>query len=68
MSVVGEDTATAYVVGDDRLASMGESGYLVQEEDGVSRFTLEDDSGFILLEGGGGTGAFVVGMDHAVGA
>jgi hypothetical protein len=26
------------------------SCYLVQEEDGVSRFTLEDESGFILLE------------------
>lgn len=24
--------------------------YLVQEEDGVSRFTLEDDGGFLLLE------------------
>jgi hypothetical protein len=26
------------------------SCYLVQEEDGVSRFTLEDGSGFLLLE------------------
>ena len=26
------------------------SCYLVQEEDGTSRFTLEDGSGFILLE------------------
>ena len=26
------------------------SCYLVQEEDGVSRFILEDESGFILLE------------------
>jgi hypothetical protein len=26
------------------------SCYLVQEEDGVSRFTLEDSSGFLLLE------------------
>jgi len=26
------------------------SCYLVQEEDGVSRFKLEDESGFILLE------------------
>jgi hypothetical protein len=29
------------------------SSYLVQEEDGVSRFTLEDGSGFILLEAQG---------------
>ncbi len=28
--------------------------YLVQEEDGTSRFTLEDGSGFILLEESGG--------------
>lgn len=26
------------------------SCYLVQEDDGVSRFTLEDGSGFIVLE------------------
>ncbi len=26
------------------------SCYLVQEQDGVSRFTLEDGSGFLLLE------------------
>lgn len=26
------------------------SCYLVQEDDGVSRFTLEDGSGFLLLE------------------
>jgi hypothetical protein len=26
------------------------SCYLVQEEDGVSRFTLEDGTGFLLLE------------------
>lgn len=26
------------------------SCYLVQETDGVSRFTLEDESGFLLLE------------------
>jgi hypothetical protein len=35
--------------------------YLVQEEDGTSKFTLEEASGFILLEesdsaGGGGSG------------
>jgi hypothetical protein len=28
------------------------ANYLVQEEDGTSRFTLEDGSGFILLEDG----------------
>ena len=28
------------------------SSYLVQEEDGTSRFTLEDSSGFLLLEDG----------------
>ena len=28
------------------------SDYLVQEADGTSRFTLEDGSGFILLEAG----------------
>jgi hypothetical protein len=26
------------------------SCYLVQEDDGVSRFTLEDNSGFLILE------------------
>lgn len=26
------------------------SDYLVQEEDGTSKLTLEDDSGFVLLE------------------
>lgn len=26
------------------------SCYIVQESDGTSRFTLEDDSGFLLLE------------------
>jgi len=26
------------------------SFYIVQEVDGVSRFTLEDDSGFLILE------------------
>lgn len=63
--VVGEDTATAYVVGADRLGTVGRS-YLVQEEDGVSRFTLEEEDGFVLLEESGGFGAGVVGMDRAV--
>jgi hypothetical protein len=27
------------------------SCYIVQEDDGVSRFTLEDGTGFLLLEG-----------------
>lgn len=30
------------------------SCYLVQEDDGTSRFTLEDGSGFLLLEDCGG--------------
>jgi hypothetical protein len=39
--------------------------YLVQEEDGTSRFTLENGSGFILLEESFGERAHVVGMDYA---
>jgi hypothetical protein len=39
--------------------------YLTQEEDGTSRFTLEDGSGFILLEESHGERAHVVGMDFA---
>ncbi len=30
------------------------SCYIVQEDDGTSRFTLEDSSGFLLLEDCGG--------------
>jgi hypothetical protein len=30
------------------------SCYIVQEDDGTSRFTLEDNSGFLLLEDCGG--------------
>lgn len=59
-SVVGMDRATSSVVGADTLSVLHKS-YLVQEEDGVSRFTLEDDSGFILLEESSGSGAGVVG-------
>lgn len=65
MSVFGEPVATGYAVGADRLGSAGAS-YLVQEEDGVSRFTLEENDGFILLEEAAGFGAGVVGEDHAV--
>lgn len=39
--------------------------YLVQEEDGVSRFTLEEGDGFILLEEFGVV-AIVVGRDEPV--
>lgn len=63
--VVGTDVATAHVVGADRLGSVG-SSYLVQEEDGVSRFTLEEGDGSILLEESGGLGAGVVGTDRPV--
>jgi hypothetical protein len=63
--VVGEDQATAMVVGTDRLGGVAAS-YLVQEEDGVSRFILEEGDGFILLEANAGLGAGVVGEDHAV--
>lgn len=63
--VVGEDQATAMVVGADRLGGVAAS-YLVQEEDGVSRFILEEGDGFILLEESAGLGAGVVGEDHAV--
>jgi hypothetical protein len=35
--------------------------YLVQEEDGTSKFTLEDDSGFILLEESASSGGAGVG-------
>ena len=36
--------------------------YLVQEEDGVSRFELEDGTGFILLEEQGGGGVVLSSM------
>jgi len=62
--VVGGDQATAMVVGTDRLGGVVAS-YLVQEEDGVSRFILEESDGFILLEESAGLGAGVVGEDHA---
>jgi hypothetical protein len=65
VEVVGTDVATASVVGADRLGSGGTS-YLVQEEDGVSRFTLEEGDGSILLEESGGYGAGVVGTDRPV--
>lgn len=63
--VVGIDAATASVVGADRLGHVG-SSYLVQEEDGVSRFTLEEGDGSILLGESGGLGAGVVGDPRAV--
>jgi hypothetical protein len=38
--------------------------YLVQEEDGTSKITLEDGSGFILLEESSGGGAGTGGEFH----
>lgn len=63
--VVGIDEATAYVVGADRLGG-AIPAYLVQEEDGVSRFELEEGGGFLLLEEAISDGAGVVGEDRSV--
>lgn len=59
--VVGRDEALAAVVGGADASDL--RSYLVQEEDGVSRFTLEEGGGSILLAESAGQSGRVVGVD-----
>ncbi len=44
------ETGAGFVLTEQQVIVVGD--YLVQEVDGTSRFTLEDGTGFILLESG----------------